>query len=151
MSKKEHYSSKKITKLTLVIYFCLMFAAFATTLTISLVQKNNTYIFAYLLCLLPSLFYVIIGLTFTAQMLIKTKSKKVAIAAVVILHSLRYILLFTPIFICIFFQQYFNVWVVLAITVFSPAYIIILKIIIANIVSKNNKSEEKNNKNTIQF
>ena len=151
MKTKKQNSFKKITKITLVIYFMVMLVAFIPVLTLSLVKKDNSFIYGYLLCLGPSIFYAIISILFNTQVVLQPSTNRRVIAIVVSLYTIKYLMIIGIPIIGVLNPSTFNIWTILATTLIAPTFVIISKLIIANYVSKNSNSKQKKSKNSIEF
>lgn len=126
----------KITKVTLVIYCLIMLVCLIAFLIVSPMTKDYTYLYAFLLCLGPGLIFAFISLIFPMSQLFSAHVGKATIVWVVLGYILKYGLVVGMLIVGIMFEQYFNRWVMLAITLVAPITVIINKIVFANIVSK---------------
>ena len=151
MNTKKKDNSKKITKWSLVIYSFLMLAVFITALVLSINKKNYAYLWGNLLCVGPSIFYVIISIAFNSHIMLKTTTNRKLIGVLVSLYTLKYLLIICIPIIGIVNPHNFNLWFMLATTLVAPTFIIAYKLIIANYVSKNSNSKQKTSKNSIEF
>ncbi len=151
MKKKQKRSFKKITKVSLVIYFSLIVAVFIACIIPSILLKRWDITYGYLVCLGPSLIFALISMLLPIEIFFKTKSKKM-IFVYCLLYVLKYIILFLIPILCILYgEAYFNRWSMLACTLVAPLFIIGLKITIAIIDSKQAKKAQKTSTNSIKF
>lgn len=143
MDKKQPNKYTKITKVSLVIYCLIMVVLFTTFLIISATRKEYSFLYAYLLCLGPSLIFVFVSVLLPIPKLVEAKTGKGIIAVYIIAYIIKYALLIGIPFIGLANEAYFNRWVMLATTLVAPIAVIIIKLIFANIVSKSSKNEAK--------
>lgn len=134
---------KIITKVSLVIYCLIMLACFIILITISSMQKDYSFVFGFLLCLLPGMFFIFSSMLLPSPALIKVGLAKKAIVWFVIIYVLKYAIIIGVPFIGIAFNNLFNKWVMLAITLIAPIQTIITKAIFANFISKNKQNITK--------
>lgn len=139
MEVKQTQKLTKITKVTLVIYCLIVAVSLITFLTVSVVIKDYSYLYGFLLCLGPSVIFVFVSLLFPLSQLVEAKASKAVIAWCVVGYVIKYALIIGIPFIGIAFEEHFNRWVMLGTTLIAPLVIIINKIIFANIVSKKDK------------
>ena len=139
MEVKQTQKLTKITKVTLVIYCLIIAASLISFLTTSLITKNYSYLYGFLLCLGPSAIFVFVSLLFPLSQLVEAKASKATIVWCVIGYVIKYALVIGIPFIGIAYEEHFNRWVMLGTTIISPLIIIINKIIFANVVSKKPK------------
>lgn len=143
--------SNKITKLTLVIYFIFMIACTIACVIASAMIKDWTLSYGFLVCLGPSLIFVIISSLLPINKFFDSKSKR-AIFLYSLLYVIKYILIFAIPVICLAYgETYFNRWTMMATTLIAPITVIVLKLIIAIKDSKKAKKDETKPINTIKF
>ncbi len=105
-------------------------------LVTSPMTEDYTYLYAFLLCLGPGLIFIFTSLILPMSQLFSAQVGKVTIVWVVIGYIVKYGLVVAALIVGIMFEQHFNRWVMLAITLVAPITVIINKIVFANIVSK---------------
>jgi len=103
------------------------------------------------LCLGSGIVFMIISVLLPFEKIVEKDASKGLIAWFVVAYVFKYALVFCIPIIGIKFSSNFNRWTMLATTLIAPILVIISKFIIANKVSKNNKSIEEKPKNTIKF
>lgn len=143
MENKTIKSSNIITKVSLVIYCLLMLACFIVFITVSSLKKDYSFLFAFLLCLLPGMIFIFVSLLMPSPMVIRAKLGKGGIALFIVTYVLKYAAIIGIPFIGLAFPDHFNKWVMLAITLIAPIQVIITKLIFANYVSKNEQNTQK--------
>lgn len=143
MPQKIIKSSKVITKVSLVIYCLIMLVCFIVFITVSSLLHNWSYLYAFLLCLLPGMIFIFISLLLPSPAIVGAKMGKGGIAWFVVTYVLKYAAIIGIPFIGLTFPVNFNKWVMLAITLVAPIQVIITKLIFANYVSKNEQNTQK--------
>lgn len=133
----------KITKVTLVIYCLIVAVCLIVFGTISGIKKDYSFLYGFLLCLGPSIVFVVVSLFFPLGQLVAAKAGKGVIAWSVIGYILKYGLVIGIPFIGVTHPDIFNKWVMLGTTLIAPITVIISKLIFANVVSKNAKNNQK--------
>jgi len=139
MPKKELNNSRKITKVSLVIYSALMIALGIVFITLSYTLKNMSYFWGYLLCLGPSIIFMFATVYMTTVLVLKPGASKGTIVWHCILYFLKYALIICIPIIGIWKHEIFNRWSMLSTTLIAPVLVIITKIVFANYVSKKSK------------
>lgn len=142
MDTKSNKSPTRITKVTLVIYCLLALVCFIVFFAIVPVA-GYSYLLGFLLCLGPGLLFVFVSMLLPLSNLVGAKTGKSIIVWCVIAYVLKYAAVIGIPFIGMVFSDLFNRWVMLATTLVAPITVIISKLIFANIVSKNSKTEQK--------
>lgn len=140
MEQKQTKKLTKITKVTLVIYCCVMLGYFISFLVASILIKDYSYLYGFLLCLGPGLLFVLISLFLPISNIATAKVGKGIIVWYVIAYVIKYAAIIAIPFIGIKWPENFNRWVMLATTLIAPITIIINKIVFANVVSKKPKN-----------
>lgn len=152
MEKQVDKISTKITKVTLVIYFSFVLVSFIACLVPSIVLKDWTITYGYLVCLAPGLLFAMISIFLPIDKFFATKSKKM-IALYCVLYIVKYLLIFIVPLLCLFYAEetMFNRWSMMASTLIAPLVIIFTKLIIAIVDSKKSKKDTKTTTNSIKF
>ncbi|MCQ2747993.1 MAG: hypothetical protein MJ223_01855 [Mycoplasmoidaceae bacterium] len=108
MEKNRQEKSTKITKYSLVIYCLIIICLLISFLVSSLTLKNYTYIYGFLLCLGPSILFVLISVFLPTSKFFDAKSGKGVIAIYVILYVVKYAAIIGMPFVGLTFEQFFN-------------------------------------------
>ena len=143
MEQKAKQKYNRIIKVSLIIYCLIMAICLIVFGIVTATTKNNSYVYGFLLCLLPSLLFVFVSTIFPVTRIIDTKVGKSTIVWYVIAYVLKYAAIIGIPFIGLNKPDIFNKWVMLATTLIGPVFVIINKLIIANVVSKNAKIDQK--------
>lgn len=143
MEQKSIKKHNKIIKVTLIIYCLIMLVCFISFFTVSGVTKDYSFIYGFLLCLAPSFIFVLVSLFFPITRLVDAKVGKSVIVWYVIGYVLKYAAIIGIPFIGLNKPDLFNKWVMLATTLIGPVFVIISKLIFANVVSKSSEFKPK--------
>lgn len=143
MDQKVKQKYNKIIKVTLIIYCLIMAICMIVFGMLTITQKNNSYLCGFSLCLGPGLMFVFISMMFPIIKIVDAKVGKSTIAWYVVAYVLKYAAIIGIPFIGIYKPDIFNKWVMLATTLIGPIFVYTSKLIIANVVSKSAKNQEK--------
>lgn len=143
--------TKFITKLSLVIYFSLVFIFLFILLGICKTSNEWSYMWGFLLCLGPSLVFMLVSMVLPLENIPLNNSKKKTVVVRSILYAVKYLLVICIPLIGVYYNTQFNAWTMLAITLLAPVLVITIKVVLAIKIDRKSKTDTKNAQNTIKF
>lgn len=138
----QHFKQKRhkmIAKVSLAVYCFLIIAFLISFLLVSFFNKDWSYMYGFLLCLLPGIIFILCSLLIPSPGIVSAKVGKGGIIFFIVLNVIKYALIVGIPFIGLPFPHVFNKWAMLTITLVAPIQVFITKLIIANIVGKNSE------------